>query len=366
MSDETATVGVHVDKPMQDVLGDLEGKLFPEAQDELEARQDEPEDIDEEEEAFDDDDPENEDDLPEDDDPDSDYDDDGEDLDEDDEDDDYTLASLLGIDDSRIVETEDGLFFNAIIDGETKQVPIEELVADYQIRGHVNNKSVALETERQEFEKVRAEVASELKSRAEGLQALGKLMEEQLIGEYNAIDWERLRAEDPAQWAALRQEYSERAQKVKQAQELAGEETNRLMEEQQNDYNEKFNNHMNLEIEKMVAANPTWADEAKFQEEFGAIKSFLKDTYGYQDEEIRISDHRLVKVFQDAMAFRKGKEAAQSKRVKRKVPKFQKPGVNRGNAKSLAKARRVKAQRSKVKAGGGKINDVASLIEERM
>jgi len=347
MAIETATV-----KTMQDSATDLEALLYP--------QEDEPEVTDGDEVTDDGED------LPEVDDSDSDEDEGSDEEGLEDIAEDLSLAGYLGLDDDRIVEGEDGQYlFNAIIDGESKQVPLSELAANFQMQSHVNNKSMALESERKEFEEVRGQVATELQSRVQGVTALGELMEKQLVGEYNNIDWDKLRVEDPANWTALRQEYAEKAQQVQQAQSLAKEEGDRLQAEQKGQFEEQAKKYFQGELNAMITDNPDWADETKRTEALAGIKSFLTN-YGFTEQDAQgVNDHRLIRLIKDAQAYRSGKKAAEGKREGKKLPKFQKPGGNRGSAANLAKARQAKALKTKRKSTGH-VNDIAASILDRM
>ena len=347
MSTEPAT-----EKSMQDNANDLEALLYPETQEA------EPEVIEEDEgseDALE---------LPEDTDSDSEDEGSEEGLEEIAED--LTLAGYLGIDDDRIVESEDGQYmFNAIIDGETKPVPLSELAASYQLQGHVNNKSMALESERKEFDEVKTQVAQELQQRVQGVSKLGELAEQELVGDYNAINWDALRAEDPANWTALRQEFAEKAQKIQQVQQLAKEEGERLQAETQQKFQQQAEEYFKGELKAMIADNPEWADDTVRATKMSEIKSFLTN-YGFTEADAQgVNDHRLIRLIKDAQAYRSGKKAAETKRTGKQLPKFQKPGSNRGNAASLAKARDVKARRNKAKKTGH-VNDVAASILDRM
>lgn len=349
MEIETAT-----EKSMQDNANDLEALLYPDAP------EDEPEVIDDDEvseDALE---------LPEDDDSESDDDEGSEDEVVEEDEGEMTLADFLGIDEERLIETEDGFAVNAIIDGETKQVPLTDLIADYQLKSHVNNKSIALENERKEFDAVKTQVATELKARAEGVTSLASMMEEQLVGEFNRIDWDKLRVEDPANWSALRQDYAERAQKIQNVQTLAKEEQARVDVEQQERYADQLKGYLAEQSQLLITKNPNWADEGKRQADLDVLSSFVTQTYGFSDQELeQVSDHRLIAILQDAQKYRSGKESAETKRVNKKLPKFQKPGGNRQNAANLAKARKVKALKARRKSTGS-INDIAASIVDRM
>lgn len=308
------------------------------------------------------------DDLPDDDDSEDEEENQEDDLESIADEDDVTLASYLGLDEEQLnIDDETGeVTFLAKIDGEVQPVPIKDLVTSYQLQGHVNNESVALSNERKEFEQVRETVTSELKTRIEGVLGLSKVLENELVTDYNSIDWDALRTRDPAQWTAMRQEYAEKAHRIQQAQELIGQQMQQTNQEGQKEAMEQFKKHIAFNRNKVVEAHPEWADESKFRAGIDEINTFLKSNYQFTDDELKaLNDHRLLQVIEDAKAYRTGKQGAEKKRVK-KVPKFAKPGASRAQAASLAKARKAKAVKKGIKDSGGSVGSVANAILDRM
>lgn len=337
----------------QDVEARLEAALYPE---------DEPAVIDDDEVNQDDDQLE-EVDLPEDDDPDSD-DDEGS-IDEDDQED-LTLADYLGVDEDRIVVGDDGsVSLNTIIDGESKPVDLKELVSSYQLQGHVNNQSIALSEERKEFEGIRTQAYQQLKEKMDGLDALSKVLEQDLVAEHDTINWEQLRVENPAEWTALRQEFAMRAQRIQQAQGLILQQQQQTTSEQAQAQQAEFQKLVGGELEKMIADNPEWADQAKREEAQANIRKFMSDKYGFSDDDMKsVFDHRVIKVIKDAMLFHEGKKSAEDKKNKQ-VPNFKKPGASRKQAQALKKARAIKAKKTTLRKTGS-LDDAAALLVDRM
>lgn len=281
---------------------------------------------------------------------------------------DLTLAGYLGVDEEKLIVKDDGsVVFNAVIDGEAQEVNLKELAKSYQLQGHVNNKSISLENDKKEFVETRNKAYSELTSRLDGVKNLNKVMEEQLLGEYNSIDWNALRVTNPSEWAALKQEFAERAQKVQQAGSLAEQEAARLAQEQQAINQQARNEYNAKQYAQIVENNPTWSDEAVMTKEVGEIGTFLTSNYGFNNDELAaVTDSRLIHLVQDAMAFRKGKQGIAEKKLKPNLPKFQKPAASRASSTNLAKARAVKAKRQAVKKSGGSVGSVADSILDRM
>ena len=282
-------------------------------------------------------------------------------------DEELSMAEYLGIEEDRLSIAEDGsVGFEAIIDGEKKVVPLKELASSFQMQGHVNNKSMALETERTEFNEQKEAITQELQNRILGLEKLTEVLESELVSEYQGINWDTLRAKNPAEWTAKRQEFSERAQKLKQNKALVSKESEGIKAKQLEEFQETRNKYIAAESTKMLAANPTWSDPTVLKAAQEGMRTFLNKTYGYVDEDFAsVSDSRLIAVIQDAQKYRNGKLALADKKVK-KLPKFRKPGANRASSADVGKVRKTKALRAAVKKGGGRTQDVANLLLDRM
>ena len=225
---------------------------------------------------------------------------------------------------------------------------------------------MAIEADRRQFEEVKSKVAMELHQRIQGVTKLGELAEQELVSEYQSIDWDRLRIDDPANWTALRQEYAERAQKIKQVQELSKQEAERLQQEAAEQYQAKAQEYFQGELAAMIKDNPEWADESVRQAKVGELRSFLT-RYGFTEKDaLGVNDHRLIRLIKDAKAYHSGLKAAETKKVDKKLPKFQKPGSSKVVSANLAKARQAKAIKAKIKKSNGNVRDVAAAIVDRM
>jgi len=191
-------------------------------------------------------------------------------------------------------------------------------------------------------------------------------MEQEIVSEFNGINWDQLRQQNPNEWAALRQEYSEKAQRLQEAKNLSGQESQRLQQEAEYAQTSAMQVHLQAETEKMLIANPTWVDSDTLAKDMGVLKDFAKTTYGFSEEDSAfVTDHRLIGLIQDAHKYRAGTVAAASKKDK-VVPKFQKSKATQAKSSQLAKARGVKAKRAAVKSSGGSIDSVANLLIDRM
>lgn len=284
------------------------------------------------------------------------------------EDDDQTLAAALGLPEDALEYDEEGnVVFNAVIDGEATKVKMQDLVKSYQLEGHVNKKSMQLESDRREFETTRDQAYDHLTQKITVANNLIGAVEQQLMGELQGIDWDTLRATDPAEWAATRQYYTERVQWLEQMKAQTGSVQKGLTEEQQKAQQDKYNAFMQGEVQKMIQDNPAWKDQAVMAKEVGEVGKFLVDKYGFTPDEIaNHMDARMMRMVRDAMQFANGKDTLKTKKVPDNVPKFRTPGQQNANRRDTTKARQVKAQKEAIRKSGGSVDAIAASLVDRM
>ena len=299
---------------------------------------------------------------------DDDYDDGSNDDDDDDQSelDPAVVANILGVDASAIgSDAEGNLVFNAVINGEKQPVKFQDLVKSYQLEGHVNQKSMKLENERKEFEALRDEAYNAAAQRIEIANSLVNTMEQNLLQEFNAINWDALRAEDPAEWAAARQYYQERAAQV---QNIKNDITNKKTDndEQQNQVNmQRRQQFIAGELQKLIEQNPTWSDQNVMQAEMTAVGKFAADTYGFSAEEVAsVFDARLFNLLADAQKYHGHKAAIDQKRAKKQNPTFKPQGATQAAKPTEAAIQKAKLKR--VRESGGSLDSVADLIKSRL
>lgn len=281
---------------------------------------------------------------------------------------DETLAKILGLGDESLAYDDAGnVVFNATINGEQKQVTMQELVKSYQLEGHTNQKSMKLESDRREFEATRDTAYNELANRLNSASNLVKMAETNLLAEFQSIDWDTLRMTDPGEWSALRQHYAERAAQINEAKTQVQSGQQKLTDEQLQEQVRQKQEFLNGEMTKMIADNPAWSDQTVMAKEVGEIGKFLFETYGFKPEEVsNAMDARLMRMIRDAQAFRSGKSALKDKKVPDNIPKFRKGGPNNTNRNDMQKARDAKAVKERIRKSGGSEDAIAAALLNRM
>ena len=246
-------------------------------------------------------------------------------------DDDDGLASLaeeLGLEADKLTLSEDGdILINLKVNGKTEQVDLKEAIAGTQFHKANDEKARLLADDRKSFESERAEVAQGYAQQLRQIRGLGEMLQSKLTAEFRNIDWDRLRATDPAEWTAKQREFEIRNQELHQAGQMLGQQM-RIEQDRESQQEAQFRQQtLQVERERMIENNPTWRDEERMAKDLTQIVDYARST-GFADEELQDIVHsRHVEVLKKAMLYDQGKTVA-SKKVKQS-PKVQRASNGR-------------------------------------
>lgn len=230
------------------------------------------------------------------------------------------------------------------VDGKTSQVKLSDVLRAYQTDAHVTKKSQALADQQRAFETAAAQKQQALESQLGQAKALGDLAHQQLLAEFQGVDWNKLRTEDPARWAVANQDFQNRANSIQNHLAQVQAQQQQLATEAQKQLPQK----LAAERDKMLDAVPEWRDNTKFQAARSELSSYARNR-GFTDAEIsNIFDHRMMLVLRDASQFAqlqaKGSEAA--KRV-RAAPQMANPGARISRDPAAAARAQLKSRFTK-------------------
>lgn len=171
----------------------------------------------------------------------------------------------------------------------------------------------------QEVAKIRDEVSAERQRYIEKLKAA-----EQALAELGPPepDWDTLRKENPAEYAAQREDQRKRQENLEKVRKAREAEEQKDFEAQR----EQFSHHVAEERTKLLMEVPEWQDAGKMQEAYQQMSQFVAK-YGFSPDVLNeITDHRLVLIIKDAMEGRKIKAKGQEKlEAPKKAAKVLKP-----------------------------------------
>ena len=258
------------------------------------------------------------------------------------------------------VVAEEDLKYTIKVDGEEYEVGIDELKSGYQRQADYTRKSQALAEQRKGTEQIQSErqqLEQERQMYANGLQMLQEQQGAKLQ-EFDSVDWETLKTEDPYQYMLKKDEYRDAQDKVNNVAEQRAI----IQQEQQQTMQKARADFVQHEYSRLVEALPEWNDKDS------TIKKDVREyaaSVGFRPDEInQLADHRSVLVIKKAMEFDKlTKKVSPKKKAVKTVPKVQKTG--RGNSKEDTAAENQKKKRARLRKTG-KQDDAASLFYDML
>jgi len=174
------------------------------------------------------------------------------------------------------------------------------------------------------------------------------------LKEYESIDWNTLKEDDPYQYMLKKDEYND----VKASMENAKQQQTIIQQQQQQQAMKARADFVQDQYSKLIEQLPEWADKNSTVKD--DIRKFAIDS-GYAPEEVdQLADHRSVLILKKAMEFDKlTSKVAPKKKAVKKVPKVQKSG--RGKSKSDDANEAMKKKRTQLRKSGH-VRDAASVF----
>jgi hypothetical protein len=266
------------------------------------------------------------------------------------------LADAAGLESDRLMDLQ----LPVKIDGKEGTARLRDLVKSYQLDGHINQKLATFDNDRKSFETKKVEYERAANERLLKLDAGAKTLERALMGEFAAVDWQKLQTEDPVRFNSEYVAYQQRYAVMQDIANQIKQEQQKYSEEQQAKAKEFFEENFRL----LQAKVPEWSDKGKRDKDKAEIVEVLKD-YGLTREEFEsIVDHRQLLVVRDAVAWRKLQKSKPALLNKVKAaPKLLKPGSMQSRAAKDAVA--DQADRTKLRQTG-KVRDAVPAIKRRL
>jgi hypothetical protein len=251
------------------------------------------------------------------------------------------------VDDNQEEETQEPTSYTVKVDGKDVEVTLEELQAGYSRQADYTRKSQVLAEQRQ---KADDELAATQQERQKYISQLEQFtgQADKKLDEFKSVDWEKLKADDPMEYMTKRDQYREL------------QENKRLVAEEQQEAQAKWNEELARQQEIMAQRLPEWNDPNKGAKLKQNIKSFAIKK-GFSEQEVdHLIDARSVDVLHKAMLYENLLDAKISKKKAKVVPKVTKPGT--GATKGEVASEKVNRLRTKAKRSGG-VNDAAKYLE---
>lgn len=238
---------------------------------------------------------------------------------------------------------EDKPRYKVKIDGEEKEVELDELLAGYQRQSDYTRKTQQLSEQRQATENERQQAESERATYAQNIATLTWQLQN-AVAQDQKIDWIKLAQDDPAEYVAQRAAADQRMGALQQAHA----EQQKILAQQQAEQQTHLQSYIQQQQEALLAKLPDWKDADKAKTEKAQLREYLKAEGGFSDAELNgLTDHRTLLIARDAMLYRQMMQQADvaKQKVEKLPPKIERPGVadepgrqaNRDNMRLLRK-----------------------------
>lgn len=274
--------------------------------------------------------------------------------DDDDEDDDSEEDEDDEDGDEEDEDQDDETLYDVKYKDETLKVNLQELKEGYSRTEDYTRKRQA------DAEEHATELTQTRQARdqyANGLDKLKQAMEFL----HTEPDWDKLRKESPAEYAAQKADYAERQAAI----ERIGTERARVDEEVNEESLTAQNEYIQGQIEHLIIAVPEWDNATTRQSGLAELRGFAHKAYGFSDEELdQVIDHRLLLLLRENMVARKATKAGK-KEIRRKSkgkPKL-KPGGARRKTSRKNRGKKKAGDRARERlAHSGSVDDAAAAF----
>lgn len=259
------------------------------------------------------------------------------------------LAKYLKVDESLLDVDESGeLSLKTKVDGTEGKAKLSDLLTSYQLRGHLDNQTRAVAEQQKALAQYAAQQEAQVQARVQQVQDLANAAQMELNREFQNVDWQTLRVTDPAEYAALIQDYQARQAHINNIANNAAQQRQHYEAQQQHYMVET----LKAEAQALPTLIPEWKDPVVADKERTEIKEWAINLGIPREEVEQVSKASYVAVLRKAMMFDRmqSSKAAVEKKV-HSAPKLVKPGQTQPANSQETNLRSIKAQ---VQKSGGK------------
>lgn len=222
-----------------------------------------------------------------------------------------------------------GLTIKQKVNGQEVDVVLSEALATHR-------KVTAADEYLTEAKAKRSEILQEANAQKESIGetaaafgAMLKDLQDTYKQQVDNVDWAGLRADDPAEYAAKKQEFAEMQERIASFQERGRSAYQNYAKQQQEQQQRVLQERLPEEFAKLTRLLPEWRDDKKASQERAAVAEYLTKE-GLTEQEIQAAAYNATVLSMAVKAMRydkaQGKKDVAKKRVL-KIPKVTKPGT---------------------------------------
>ncbi len=249
------------------------------------------------------------------------------------------------------------------VNGEEQTVPLSELLKGYSRTEDYKAKTMAVADERRALEAERTNLSASIQAEyASQLEQATNLFAEfdPILAEARTINWEALKATDPAAYLQAQDAVQARLNAIQQMQAKVQEVRGATQAQQQQIAERERAERFNTAADKIVSEMPELADEAKFQQFASDAVGFLREQGFAQAEIADYLDDRVLKLADKARRWDAYMAAQKSLPEKRVVPKSAVKPLTTDGTSTRAKPPRFNANASRESKADWVVNQLLS------
>lgn len=240
-----------------------------------------------------------------------------------------------------------------------KQATIEQLKDAYKEQEKIRVQAAQVEQARLQMQQQWTQAAQSLQQKEHEAAALLQNVEQQFFQEMAQVNWDWLRQNNPAEFAALRMQYQERQTQLANLRADAAIRYENAQREQAQVQIAQERELLRQEADLLYRAIPEWRDQQVAAREKAEIAQFLLSR-GYSPQYVAsIKAHREVLLARDAMRLARTQQSVAKNKVFKLGKKTLTPGSRTGRAEQNNETTRT--LRGKL-AKSGNMKDAAALI----
>lgn len=226
-----------------------------------------------------------------------------------------TIAQLMGLSEDDLDVDDDGtVVFKSKIDGQESKAKASDVKTSYQLKGHLDNELRSVKQQKEALKAQETQFNQEKTQKIQQFEDINRVALTKLQGEYQRIDWNTLREEDPAEFAAKQSEFQQRNNEIQTA--LAQVVQYRQYEQQQEEA---------VERARLPEVIPEWKDNAIAEKERNDISNYIAENNinpRLATTADGIAMLRKAKLYDDLI-----KSKPEVTKLVKKAPRISKPGT---------------------------------------
>lgn len=281
------------------------------------------------------------------------------------------LSKYLGVDESALDVDENGqLSLKTKVDGQEGKAKLADLLTSYQLRSHLDNETRAAAEQRKAIQAQAAQMAQAVQARVQHVEDLANVAQAELNRQFQNVDWQTLRVTDPAEYAALYQDFQARQAQLNGVMQNVQAQREQFSAQEQQRHQEMMHDLRTRSEQVIAEAIPEWKDPEvrgkEVTELAQTIRSEVERFFGGEADrimkEIDSGYYGPLPIIWARKAALYDRMQSSKAAVEKKVaaaPKLVKPGQSQPRNTQAQSLRDIKAN---VKKSGGKDGIVEYLL----